>query len=62
LDVRFKRGEVTPNNDGDVKVAMILGVDSEPIDLIITCGREDVYEVLLRAREAVTFAMTQPSR
>ena len=57
LDVKFRRGEVAPNDQGRLRVAMVLGVDDGPIDLVLFHG-EDVRETLLEIREAVEVALT----
>ena len=57
LDIKFKRGEVAPNHEGRLSVAMILGIDDEPTDLILVHG-EDAREALLEVREVVELALT----
>jgi len=56
LDIKFKRGEVAPHNSGERQVALVLGVDGEPIDLVLFHGT-DVREALLEVREAAELAL-----
>ena len=56
LGIKFKRGEVARGDDGNRRVVMILGVDDEPIDLLLFDGA-DVREVLLEIHEAIEVAL-----
>lgn len=58
LSLRFTRGEVAKSNveHSDALLAMCLGVDGEPIDVLV-CSGEEVYEVLMRAQSAINTAL-----
>lgn len=58
LELRFKRGDVIPANQGDIHVAMILGVDGEDVDVIsVSGGGLEPAEILASARSAITRAL-----
>ena len=57
LGIKFKRGEIAPNDTGHINVAMVLSVDDENIDLILFDSGESAREVLGQIREAAEQAL-----
>ncbi len=56
LGLKFKRGEVAPNDIGEINVAIALNVGGENIDLILF-DRGEAREVLAQVREAAEQAL-----
>jgi hypothetical protein len=59
LCIRFLRGKVALSNveNTDALMALCLGVDGEPIDLVVCSGDEPLFEVLARAQVAIETAL-----